>query len=84
MKRFCKFTHFYATSFSMKTCFYEPINVFVSRTRHIFTKLSIDSESSIKIKIMPHWTLLVILLTSAVTRKQRLLHANEIVQYLQN
>ena len=37
-----------------------------------------------KIKIRSHWTLFVILLTSAVICKQRLLHGNEIMQYLQN
>ena len=33
---------------------------------------------------MPAWTLFEILLTSAVACKQKLLHENEIVQYLQH
>ena len=56
----------------------------ISGTRHIFKKLLGVSESSIKIKIKSHQTLYVILLTSAVIFKQKLLHGNEIVQYLQS
>ena len=51
-------THFYRASFLIKTCFYE--------TRRIFKKLLGVSESLIKIKVGSHWTLFVILLTSAV------------------
>ena len=57
---------------------------FISITRRIFTKVLGISESSIKIKVNSHWELFVILLTSAVICKQRILHGNEIVQYLQN
>ena len=57
---------------------------FILRTRHIFRKLLSVSESSIKIKVRLHWALFLIFLTSAVICKQRLLHRNELVQYLQN
>ena len=46
-------------------------------TRHNFAKLLSVSEDSIKIKVSLHWTLFVILLTSAVICKQRLLHRKE-------
>ena len=36
------------------------------------------------LKVRSHWTLFVILLTSAAICKQKFLHGNEIVQYLQN
>ena len=55
---------------------------FISSTRHIFTKLLSVSESStkgsVKLGTFPN------LLTLAVICKQRRLHGNEIVQYLQN
>ena len=57
---------------------------FLSSTRHIFTNLLAVSESSRKIQVKLHWTLSLILLTSAVICKQRLLDESEIVQYLQN
>ena len=57
---------------------------FISSTRCIFEKLLAVPESSIKIKANLHLTLFVILLTSAVICKQRLLDDNEIVQYLQD
>ena len=54
----------------------------ISSTRRISTKLLAISESSTKINIRLHLTLTVILFTSAVICKQRLLHGNEISQYL--
>ena len=57
---------------------------FMSSTRRIFTKLLGVSKSSVKIKIRLRWTLIIILLTSAVICKERLLHRDEVVQYLQN
>ena len=57
---------------------------FISSTRDILKKLLAVPESSIKIKAKLPLTLFVILLTSAVICKQRLLYDNEIVQYLQN
>ena len=74
--------NFYAASFSMKTCFYETSYIFISSTRRIFTKLLAVSESSIKMKVRSHWTLFVILLTSAVICKQKRLPGNEIAHYL--
>ena len=57
---------------------------FISSTRRIFTKLLSVSESLIKIKVRLHQPLFLILLTSAVICKQRLLYGNEILRYLQN
>ena len=57
---------------------------FISSTRCIFTKLLGISESSIEIKVRSHRTLFVISFASAFICKQRLLHRNEIVQYLEN
>ena len=57
---------------------------FISRTERIDIKTINISESTFKIKEISTWTLFKILLTSAVICKQRLLHENEIVQYLQN
>ena len=48
MERFCMLMHFYAASFSIKTCFYETTNVFISSTRRIFTKWLSVFESSVK------------------------------------
>ena len=52
----------------------------MSSTRRIFKRLLGVSESSIKIKVRLQWALFVTLLIC----KERLLHGNEIVQYLQN
>ena len=52
--------------------------------RMIYLKSLIPYESELKIKVTPSRTFFLILLTSAVICKQRLLHKNEIVQYLQN
>ena len=57
---------------------------FISSTRRIFKKLLAVPESSIKVKAKSQLTLFVILLTSVLTCKQRLLDDYEIVQYLQN
>ena len=43
-----------------------------------------STESSIKINFRSHGTRFLILLTSAVICKQKLLYGNKIVQYLQN
>lgn len=56
----------------------------ISSTRRISTKLLAISESSTKINIRLHLTLTVILFTSAVICKQRLLLENETVPYLEN
>ena len=57
---------------------------FISNTRRIFTKLLALFESSIKIKVKLDLTLFGVLLTSAAICKQKLLHGNELVQYLEN
>ena len=57
---------------------------FISSNRYISTKLLAVSESSIKIKNRIPWTLLVTILTSPVTCRQKLLHGNVTEQYLQN
>ena len=84
MERFRMFTHFCAASFSIEIFFYETRNTFLSRVLDVFTKLSDIHGSSRKLKVMSYWTLFVILLISAVICKQRLLHVNKIVKYLQN
>ena len=57
---------------------------FISKTKQIYTKILTFSKSTFKIKKMLAWILFGILLTSAVICKQKFLHENEIVQYLQN
>ena len=57
---------------------------FISKTKQIYTKILTFSKSTFKIKEMLDWILFGILLTSAVICKQKFLHENEIVQYLQN
>ena len=49
---------------------------FILSTRHIFRKLLSVSEISIKIQVRSHQTLFLILLTSAVICKQKLLYGN--------
>ena len=44
----------------------------------------LDSERTFKIKVRSAWTVSEILLTSAATCIQRVLHRKEIVQCLQN
>ena len=84
MERFRMVTYFYATSFSIKKRVFMKLTTFlISRIRLNFTKLLGVSKSSIKIKPMSHRTLFLILLISAVTSKQRFLHGNKIVQFLQ-
>ena len=53
---------------------------FISRTKQNYQKSSTASESALKINFVLRWTLLGILLISAVICKQRLLHENKIVQ----
>ena len=84
IKRFCMFGSFYTALLSIKLWFYETTTFSILSSRHIFTKLSAFSESSIKIKLRLHWTFFVILLTLAVICKQKLLHRIKIVQYLRN
>ena len=57
---------------------------FISSTRPIFTKLLDISVSLIKITARSQGTLFVILHTSVVISKQRLLHGNDTVQNFQN
>ena len=44
----------------------------------------LDSERTFKIKVSLRWTVFEILLTLAIIFIQKVLHGNEIVQYLQN
>ena len=57
---------------------------FISKPKQINAKTLTVLESTLKIKTMLPWILFELLLTSAVTYKQRFLYKNEIVQYLQN
>ena len=56
----------------------------ISKPKQINAKTLTVLESTLKIKTMLPWILFELLLTSAVTYKQRFLYKNEIVQYLQN
>ena len=56
----------------------------VARANVNQTKLITNSESTIKIKARSPWELFLNLRTLAVTYKQRFLHRNETVQYLEN
>ena len=58
------------------------LTFYISRTKQIYAKTLTVSES--KFKAMSPSVLFEILLTSAVICKERILHKNEIVQYLQN
>ena len=57
---------------------------FISKTKQIYAKTLTIPESAFEIKTMLPWIIFEILLTSAVICKQRVLHENETVQYLQN
>ena len=58
--------------------------LFISSTRRIFRELLAVSESAITIKVRSHRIFFVILLTSVVICKQRLLRGKETVQCLKN
>ena len=73
-----------AVSFLEKTVFSYNNNLFVLTTIDIYTKLLTFSETSIKVKVSLAWTFLQILLTSAVTCKQGLLHRSKVMQHFQN
>ena len=82
VKYFRTVLHTQAASFlRKKTGFLKLTALFIATTRDICTKLLTSSESSMKIKFMSAKAFFVILLTSAVISKHRLLHGNEIVQY---
>ena len=57
---------------------------FIPRAKQIYAKPLTISEITFKIKAMSTWALFKILITSAVIFKQKFLHKNKIVQYLQN
>ena len=82
-ERFRIVAHACAASFSIKTRFYDTNNIFMSTTRQNYTKPLNVSERTLEIKSMLRWTFLIILPTSGVMTKQRLLLENEIVQYFQ-
>ena len=73
-----------AVSFLEKTVFSYNNNLFVLTTIDIYTKLLTFSETSIKVKVSLAWTFFQILLTSAVTCKQGLLHRSKVMQHFQN
>ena len=75
--------HCCAGSFSIKVHIKLTI-FFISKTKQICAETLTVSESTFKLKAMSRWTLFEILLTSAVTCKQRFLHVNKILQILQN
>ena len=58
--------------------------LFILRTKQIYAKTLTVSENAFKMKAMSSWTLFELLLTSVIICKGRLLHENDIVQYLQN
>ena len=60
------------------------LTFFIPRTKQIYVKTLTVSEIAFKMTVITSWTLSKLLLTSATIFKQRLLHENEIVQYLQN
>ena len=64
--------------------FLKLITFSISTTGDIYAKLLTFSKSSVKRKVKSASTFFVILLTSAVICKQRLLLGNEIVLYFQN
>ena len=64
------------TRFQLNRIFMRKAISFVSITKQIYAKPFTVSENTFKIKAMSPWTLLDILLKSAVTCKQRLLHEN--------
>ena len=55
------FPHSYAVLFSIKMCFDETNNVFISRTKQNHAKLSTASKIAVKINVMLLGTLLEIL-----------------------
>ena len=64
------------TRFQLNRIFMRKAISFVSITKQIYAKPFTVSENTFEIKAMSPWTLLDILLKSAVTCKQRLLHEN--------
>ena len=69
------FTHDYIflcnLVFNKKPVLVKLATFFISSTKRLFTKVLAVSKSSIKIKVRLHWTLIIILLTSAVICKER-------------
>ena len=54
---------------------------FISKSKQIYTETLTVSEGKFKLKVKSAWILYEILVTSAVTCKQSLLHKNEIQNY---
>ena len=78
--------HTYAVLISIKTHFYETNNhmLYLSKNKQSYIKQLTVSERTLNIETLLRWTFLLILLTSGVMARQRLLHENEIVLYFQN
>ena len=56
----------------------------ISENKQIYVKTLTVFERTFKMKVMSAWTFFELWLTSAVISTQRLLHKNEIAQYIQN
>ena len=55
---------------------------FLSRTRQMYPKASVISESTLKVTAISVWALTEILLTAEFICKQGFMHENDILQYL--
>ena len=86
MKYFHTVEHVQLPSFpkKKKKIFLELTTFIISTLRDIYTKLLTFSKRSAKEKVISRWVILVILLTSAVICKQRLVHGNDTVKYFQH
>ena len=58
--------------------------LFLAKTIESYVKWMLDSEKTFKINERLPWTVLEILLMSAIICIEKVLHGNEIVQHLQN
>ena len=63
-------TYFFQVTFSIKTSFYETSDFLILSARPVFRKVQSVSITLMKIKVTINWTLLVILLISAVIFNQ--------------
>ena len=84
LERFHIVAHSFAASFSIKTSFMKLTSYFISKTKQIYAKTLTILESTFKMRAKLPWMFFEILTMSAVICKERFLHKNEIVQYLQN
>ena len=81
----CTLPHSYAQPhFRLEPFYLNTPTFFLVRTIESYTKWMLDSKRTFKIKVRLPWTTFEILLTSAIICIQRVLHGNEVVQYIQN